>query len=142
MEEGVVYVIGPGTTTRSLMDVMGLDNTLLGVDVVLDHQQIGKDVSEAELLELIGDKPARIVITPIGGQGHILGRGNHQISPQVIRKVGKEHLIIVATHAKLKALNGRPLLVDTYDEELNKSLCGLIKVTTGYEESVLYRVDY
>jgi predicted polyphosphate/ATP-dependent NAD kinase len=81
-------------------------------------------------------------VTVIGCQGHIFGRGNQQISPRVIRQVGRENIIVVATKEKLASLKGRPLLVDTGDEELDEELSGYLKVTTGYQDYVMYRVGY
>ena len=142
MDADTYYIIGPGTTTRGLMDVLQLPNTLLGVDIIKDQQLVANDVSEQTILELVADQPAKIVITPIGGQGHILGRGNHQISPQVIRCVGANNIIVISPKSKLKELEGRPLLVDTYDEQLNESLSGLIEIVTGYEDRVVYRISF
>ena len=78
-------------------------------------------------------------MTLIGGQGHIFGRGNHQISPAVIRAA--EDITIVATKSKIRELQGRPLLVDTWDADLNAQLKGFRKVVTGFEDSVLYAVE-
>ena len=85
MEPGVTYVMGPGSTIAAVMDELGLDGTLLGVDVVRDRQVVASDAGERQVLDLIEGRDARIVVTVIGGQGHILGRGNQQISPQVVR---------------------------------------------------------
>lgn len=82
------------------------------------------------------------MITLIGGQGHILGRGNQQLSADFIRSIGKENIIVIATKKKLQALNGRPLIVDSGDAELDKLLSGHIKVVTGYHDQVLYPVGY
>lgn len=141
MEAGVFYVIGPGTTTRSIMERLALDNTLLGVDVVKDKKLLARDVSEQELYQLLKNNPARVVITAIGGQGHILGRGNQQISPRIIRSVGKENIIVVASKDKLVALQPRPLLVDTGDPELDRELCGYTRVITGWEDAVVYKIE-
>lgn len=142
MDEDTLYIMGPGTTTRAVMEAMGLPNTLLGVDLVKDQELVAADVGEKELLEATCNTPAKIVVTLIGGQGHILGRGNHQISPAVIRQVGVENLVVIATKSKLQELEGRPLLVDTWDEALNEAIAGLIEVITGYEDRVAYRVTY
>jgi len=136
------YIIGPGTTTRALMECLGLENTLLGVDVIRNSELVASDVTETRLLELVGENRARIVVTVIGGQGHLFGRGNQQLSPEVIRRVGREHIIIVATKEKLISLSGRPLLVDTGDEALNQELSGYVRVTTGYRDYVMCKVGY
>ena len=59
-------------------------------------------------------------MTPIGGQGFIFGRGNQQISPKVIRQVGLDNIVVVATKSKLDKL--KSLRVDTGDPELDKAL--------------------
>lgn len=141
MDEDDIYIFGPGTTTRAVMENMDLDNTLLGVDVVQGQTLLAKDVTEQEILQLTQGKSAKIVVTLIGGQGHIFGRGNHQIGPEVIRQIGKENIIVISPKSKLTELEGRPLLVDTFDPMLNESLCGLVEVVTGYDDHVVYRID-
>jgi len=142
MEEDCFYIIGPGTTTRAIMEALGIRNTLLGVDVILNKQLVAGDVSEGRLLDLIQGKRSKIVVTIIGGQGHIFGRGNQQISSRVIREVGKDRIIVIATKEKIASLYGRPLLVDTGDEDLNRMLSGYMRVTTGFGECVMYKVGY
>ena len=141
MEESTCYIIGPGSTTAVIMAHLGLENTLLGVDVIQGKQLVAQDVSEQQLVDLVNKHNCKIVITPIGGQGHILGRGNHQLGPEIIKTVGKENIIVVATQSKLRSLEGRPLLVDSYDESVAQIMQGLISVVTGFEDSVLYRVE-
>ncbi len=104
MQPGRLYVIGPGTTTRGIMRILELPNTLLGVDVVGERAVVASDVSENDLLRLTAERPATVVVTAIGGQGHIFGRGNQQISPRVLRQVGLDNIVVVATHQKLLAL--------------------------------------
>lgn len=140
MQDDYIYIIGPGTTTRPITEKLGLKKTLLGVDVVFKGKLMASDVNEAQLLKLIEGKNAKIVVTVIGGQGFIFGRGNQQISSEVIRKVGKENVIVVATPNKLASLMGKPLLVDTGDEDVDKMLSGYVKVITGYGRGVVYRV--
>ena len=141
MEPGTHYLIGSGTTAAAIMENLNLDNTLLGVDVVLNEKLLIADAKESDLSSLVQSGSSEIVVTVIGGQGHIFGRGNQQLSPKVIRAVGLNHITIIATKSKLEALEGKPLLVDTGDPLLDDELCGLIRVTTGYEDSVLYRVS-
>lgn len=141
MREDWLYVLGPGTTTRAIATEMGLKKTLLGVDVVQNKRLIASDVNEAQLLELIKGNTVKIVVTPIGGQGYILGRGNQQISPRVIKHAGRENIIVVSTTDKIYALGGRPLLVDTGERELDESLSGYIHIVTGYDQEMVYRVS-
>lgn len=141
MDMNVTYVMGSGSTVATIMEAMGLPATLLGIDVIRGGKLLASDVSESELLELLGGSdPAVIVVTAIGGQGHIFGRGNQQLSPAVIRRVGIENIRIVASKAKLAGLEQRPLLVDTGDVALDESIAGMKPVITGYADRVLYRV--
>ncbi|GAB3037240.1 ATP-NAD kinase family protein [Bowmanella dokdonensis] len=136
--EDEVFVMGSGSTVGGIMSELGLENTLLGVDLVRDKQLLGRDMTAEELLKAIEGKPAKLVITLIGGQGHVFGRGNQQLSPTLIRAIGRENILLVATKGKLQALNGRPLIADTGDAELDQQLSGLMPVITGYHDEVLY----
>ncbi len=142
MEDDCLYIIGPGTTTRAIASELGLEKTLLGVDVVLNRQLIGIDVNESELLELIKGHRARIIVTPIGGQGYIFGRGNQQISHHVIEEIGRQNIIVVGTTTKIHALGGRPLLVDTGDRGVDELLSGYLSIVTGYNEEMIYKVSF
>jgi predicted polyphosphate/ATP-dependent NAD kinase len=140
MRPGVAYVIGPGTTTRPILERMGLDKTLVGVDVVCDRGLLAKDANEAMLLDILETHPGEIIVTPIGGQGYLLGRGNQPISPAVVEAVGRENIAVVSTPEKLHALRGQPLLVDSGDDETDRRLSGYVRVITGYRECSVYRV--
>jgi predicted polyphosphate/ATP-dependent NAD kinase len=140
MQAGVAYILGPGTTTRAFAQALNVEKTLVGVDVVCDGQLIAKDVTQAQLLSLLETMPARIIVTPIGGQGFLFGRGNQQIGPEVIRKVGRENIIVVSTSDKLRALRIQPLIVDTGDPEVDALLSGYFNVVTGYKERTVYKV--
>lgn len=142
MEEDETYIMGSGSTVGFIMEELGLENTLLGVDLIQDHELLAQDLTAQQLLQLTENKPTKLVITLIGGQGHIFGRGNQQLSPELIKRIGKENIIVVATKTKLQALNGRPLIADTGDVELDQLLCGPIKVVTGFHDQVLYPVGY
>ena len=140
-DDDTLYIIGPGTTTAAILDALSIPNTLLGVDVILNKKMLASDAGESELLTLIDDKPAKIVVTVIGGQGYIFGRGNQQISPRVIRQVGKDNIIVAATRGKLLELRGRPLLVDSGDAALDTELSGYVSVVTGFGEAHIYKVS-
>lgn len=140
MEPDVLYIIGSGTSTRPIMDKLGLPNTLLGIDIVQNKKLVASDVNEKEILKYIEGKEAKIIVTVIGGQGYIFGRGNQQISGDVIRKVGKNNIKIIATKKKLMSLQDRPLLVDTGDDEVNSMFNGYTMVRTSYTEETLHMV--
>ncbi len=140
MLAGWLYIIGPGTTTRAIAERLGFPKTLVGVDVYDLDGLVALDADEASLLKLLEKQPAQIIVTPIGGQGFIFGRGNQQISPKVLKKVGRENIIVVSLSEKINALMGEPLLVDTGESDLDASLCGYFPVITGYHEKVIYRV--
>jgi len=140
MDDGWLYVIGPGTTTWAITSRLGLDKTLIGVDVVAEGKLVAADVNESRLLELLEGRKTRIIVTPIGGQGYIFGRGNQQISPRVIEQVGRENVIVVSTTGKIHSLGGRPFLVDTGDRKVDEMLSGYVKVITGYNEQIVYKV--
>jgi predicted polyphosphate/ATP-dependent NAD kinase len=141
MLPGWLYVLGPGTTTRAITDRLGLPKTLVGVDVYTREAVVELDVSESRLVELLENQPAKIIVTPIGGQGFIFGRGNQQISPKVIQKVGRDNILVVSPSEKLNALQGEPLLVDTGEPSVDKMLKGYLTVVVGYREKVVYRVE-
>jgi predicted polyphosphate/ATP-dependent NAD kinase len=131
MEPDVVYIVSAGTTTRTIGDLLDQKKTLLGVDIFWNKNIVAKDVNEKQILEAIKDKTARIIVTPIGGQGFIFGRGNQQISPKVIRQVGIDNILVIATDNKMKNL--KSLKVDTGDAELDAEFQGTIKVVTDYK---------
>jgi predicted polyphosphate/ATP-dependent NAD kinase len=132
MKPDIAYVIGPGTTTRTIGDLLDAKKTLLGVDIFCNKSLIAKDVNEKQILEIIEEKPTRIIVTPIGGQGFIFGRGNQQISPKVIRQAGLDNITVIATENKMKDLKN--LRVDTGDPELDSAFGGSIKVVTDYKK--------
>lgn len=137
-QPNVRYVFGPGSTLQGLARNLGLDTTLLGVDVIENGQVLARDLTEAQLFELVESHPALLLLSVIGGQGHILGRGNQQISPRVVRAIGLDQLRVVATKRKLTSLQGRPLLVDSGDPQLDGDFASALKVWAGYREELLY----
>jgi predicted polyphosphate/ATP-dependent NAD kinase len=134
------YIIGPGTTTRAILTSLDLPKTLIGVDVVRGRNLIIPDANEKSLLDLLENHQAKVVITPVGGQGYILGRGNQQISPEVLRRVGLDNVLVISALEKIHTLDGNPLLVDTGDPDIDQELSGYIEVITGYGERIIYPV--
>ena len=140
MKPDVTYIIGPGTTTRTIGDLLDAKKTLLGVDLFCTKKLVANDVNEAQILKAIEGKPVQIIVTPIGGQGFIFGRGNQQISPRVIRRVGLDKIIVVATESKLRGL--KALRVDTGDPSLDAAFRERkIKVVADYKVEREMRVE-
>lgn len=128
------YILGPGTTMKYIADFLGVEKTLLGVDIY-QNKNVLKDVNEERILKEVKDwKNAWLVLSPIGRQGILLGRGNQQISPEVIRRIGKEHIIVGATRNKIQGIDGGVLRVDTGDPQVDQMLRGYIRVAIDYRE--------
>jgi predicted polyphosphate/ATP-dependent NAD kinase len=140
MKPDVTYIIGPGTTTRTIGDLLDANKTLLGVDIFYNKKIVASDVNEKQILEKIRGKTAQIIVTPIGGQGFIFGRGNQQISPKVIRRVGLDNIVVVATEGKLRSL--KSLRVDTGDPNLDDALRShKLKVVADYKTEYMLRIE-
>jgi len=138
MDSDTCILFGPGSTKLAVLARIGLAGTLVGVDVILRGKLIAADVNEPQLARLLQhhDK-ARIIITPVGGQGFLFGRGNQPLSARVIRAVGVENISVISTAAKLQALGGRPLRVDLDDADLLRRFPLNVRVVTGSGESLL-----
>ena len=144
LEADALYILGSGGTLKHLKETLGIDSpTLLGVDVWYQGRILYHDIHEQKLFELIQDYPkVKILLSVIGGQGVVLGRGNQQISSRIIEHVGIQSLQFISTQAKLLALGGRALSVDSGDDALNKRLAGFHKIICGYDDFVLYEIAY
>ena len=139
MQPGTLYLLGPGTTVRAVAEELGVEKTLLGIDAVVDGERVGSDLNERAILDLLDNYPERkIVVTPIGGNGFVLGRGNKQLTPQMLRRVGSQHLIVIATPDKLAHLD--VLRVDTEDRALDETLSGYREVIVGYRRARMVKV--
>jgi len=140
MAPGRLYILGPGTTMRAVADELGVDKTLLGIDLVRDGERLAGDAGEHDILNYL-DGDGAIVVTPIGGQGHFFGRGNQQISARVIARVGRENITVAATMEKIASLRDSLLHVDTGDRALDAELSGWRKVITGFHTDSVCRVS-
>ncbi|MFV2091091.1 MAG: ATP-NAD kinase, partial [Pseudomonadales bacterium] len=132
-------VLGPGGTLFEIKHALDLNATLLGFDVWQQGRQLGADVDAAWLLAEI--QTAIVVLSFTRGQGFLIGRGNQQLSADFLRRVGRDALWVVGTRTKLGSLEGRALLLDTDDPELDRRFSGLIEVTAGYEDRLFHRVS-
>lgn len=142
---GILYILGPGTTTRRVLDHLGLEGSLLGVDAVRDGKLLGRDLTRADLAALVQRCPARIILGIIGGQGYSFGRGNQQIGPEIIRRVlaaaGRDGIILLASQRKILALGESRLLADTGDPAVDAMLRGYARVRLGPGLSTMMRID-
>jgi predicted polyphosphate/ATP-dependent NAD kinase len=140
MKPDIIYIVGPGTTTRTFADLLDEKKTLLGVDLFCNKKIIARDVNEEQILEAIRGKTAKIIATPVGGQGFVFGRGNQQLSPRVIRQVGLDNVVVVATEGKLRSL--KTLRVDTGDAELDAAIREhKVRVVTDYKTEHAAKVE-
>ena len=139
MVPGTLYLLGCGTTVGAIAEELGIGKTLLGVDAVIDGRPVGSDLNEQAILALLDRySQARIIVTPLGGNGFIFGRGNKQFTPEVLRRVGRENIVVIANREKLMTLAA--LHVDTGDSDLDAELAGYIDVTVGLSHRKVMRV--
>ncbi len=134
MEKDTFYIIGSGSSASQVLKELRLPFTMLGIDMIKNKKLIAKDVNEQELLKIIGNAPTRLVVSPMGNQGYVFGRGNQQLSAQVLEKISKSDLIILSTDWKLRSLNNRAMLIYTGDAEIDARFSGFYRVITGYEQ--------
>jgi predicted polyphosphate/ATP-dependent NAD kinase len=139
MEEETLYFLGPGTTVKSITDQLKLVKSLLGVDAIYNKSLIGKDLNENGIIELLDKyQKGKIIVSPIGGQGFVFGRGNKQFTPKILKRLGKKNIIIIGTEEKIKSL--KCLMVDTGDIKTDKMFKGLAKVIIGYKEELIIEI--
>jgi predicted polyphosphate/ATP-dependent NAD kinase len=134
------YIIGPGATAKKVLNNVGLEGTLLGVDVLLNGDMVARDADVGTLRAIVSRHRSKIIVGIIGGQGHIFGRGNQQIGADIIRSVGRDNLIIIAGRSKLADLRGRPLIADSGDAAVDTMLSGFLRVRTGPGQTAIMPV--
>ncbi|NHI82869.1 MAG: ATP-NAD kinase [Candidatus Thorarchaeota archaeon] len=135
------YILGPGTTVKKVAELLDVEKTTLGVDIYR-NEQVYKDVNEEQILNLVDDfNKTWIVVSPIGHQGMLFGRGNQQISPNIIQKVGKDNIIVICTPAKLRGIENGTLKVDTGDPSVDELLRGYVRVLTDYNEIRMVKIE-
>ena len=141
MKPGRAYVVGPGRSAKAVLDALGLQGTLLGTDVVQDRSLVGRDLGSDEIEGLAGSGPVGVILGVIGGQGHVLGRGNQQIRPALIRRAGRDGLVIISSEDKLARLAAGELYVDSGDPDLDRELEGFVRVRTGAGRRMMMRLS-
>jgi predicted polyphosphate/ATP-dependent NAD kinase len=142
MDDDTNYVIGPGTTCKAILKSLHLDSILTGVDIVRKKDLICGDANESDITACVTATRSKIVVTVIGGQGFIFGRGNQQISEKILFNVGIENIIVIATQEKLLSLEGNPLRIDLNIAAATSMFPDYIKVVTGYNTMTVYPVEH
>lgn len=142
MADGPLWLLGAGRTVQAIKRRLAPEDggTLFGLDAAKDGSLVERDLDARRIEKLVASGPARLVISPTGGQGFLIGRGNQQLSPAALARLGAENIVVVATRSKLIGLAGRPLWVDSGDPEVDRMLAGLHEVVTGYDDAVAYRI--
>lgn len=141
LKNEVYYLLGPGTTVKAITDILKQEKTVLGIDLLLNKKIIGKDLTENQILSFIEGKKIKIIISLIGKQGFLFGRGNLQFSPIILEKIGPENIIIIATNYKLQNINHQILRLDTRSSELDEKMRGLYKILVDYDEIRICKVE-
>jgi len=143
MTEDRLIIWGSGGTLRTIGKIVGLKPTLLGIDASVGEKQVGVDLNEEQLLELLDthNGPITLLLSPMGGQGFLIGRGNLQLSPAVLRHVGVNDVLGICTPAKL--LTVRRLRIETGDTNLDAEFAEkkYLKVLQGYRTTRVLPVE-
>jgi predicted polyphosphate/ATP-dependent NAD kinase len=142
LPRGRLTLLGPGTTTGRVLSHLGLRGTLLGVDAVRDGELLGVDLDEEGILALLDDAHDALLLSGVvGGQGSLFGRGNQQLSPRVLRRLGRDRIQVVAAADKLLHLSPPRLRVDTGDDALDAELCGYVRVHVGPGRTIVMKIS-
>jgi len=142
IDPNTLYILGPGTTVKAVAEILGVDKTLLGVDILFGKRLIAKDVNEQKIIETLEEYrsyPVKVIVSPLGAQGFVFGRGNQQISPKVLSRVSKEDLIILSTKYKLSMTP--TLRIDTGNSEIDEKFKGYVKVIADYNEEIVMKIE-
>jgi predicted polyphosphate/ATP-dependent NAD kinase len=134
MDSTSYYIFGPGTTVRAIFDLMKLEKTLLGFDIVKNGQLIASDVNESEIMQIVKKGTIKLVISPIGRQGFVFGRGNLQITGKIISEISKDNIHVICSRSKLSTLPEGYIRTDIRDPEMDKKLRGFYRVLIDYHE--------
>ncbi|MCX8189344.1 MAG: ATP-NAD kinase family protein [Nitrososphaeria archaeon] len=142
IDPNTLYILGPGTTVKAITDMLGVNKTILGVDILLGNKLIAKDVNEQKIIEILEKyrhNPFKVIVSPLGAQGYVFGRGNQQISPRILSKISKDDVIVISTRFKLQRT---PILrIDTGDPKVDEKFKGYIKVIIDYNEELVTKIE-
>jgi len=143
VEDGRLVIWGSGGTLREIGGNIGFELTTLGIDATIGSEQVGTDLAESGLIEILDshEGPVTLLLSPMGGQGFLIGRGNLQLSPTVLSSIGIDNIIGVVTPAKL--LTVRSLRIETGDDSLDQEFSAkrYMKVLQGYRTTRILPVS-
>ena len=142
--ENCLIIWGAGGSLNKIANLCNLDTTLLGIDISKGNKLIGTDLSEKELISILdnySENEIVLLLSPMGGQGFLIGRGNLQLSPDVLRKIGIDNIMGVATPAKLLSISR--IRIDTGDTSLDKEIRGkkYVKIIQGYRTIKIVKIE-
>ena len=141
MDADSLYLVGPGSTTWSLKQKLSGQGSMLGVDIYHGRKLVNRDVMASDLERMTAHQASQALVTCIGGQGHVFGRGNQQFSGRVLAALTLERVTVLATSQKLATLKGRPFIADVGDAKAAASMTGFVRVVTGYRSESYYRCE-
>ena len=138
-----LIIWGSGGTLRAIASNIGFELTTLGIDATIGGEQVGTDLDESGILALLGSHvgPTTLLLSPMGGQGFLIGRGNLQLSPDVLDSIGIDNILGVVTPAKL--LTVRALRIETGDDDLDQEFASkrYMKVLQGFRTTRILPVS-
>ena len=141
MEENIYYLVGPGSTTKAITNALNQNKTVLGVDLLLNKKIVAYDLNEQQILNYIRGKKAKIIVSLIGRQGFLFGRGNLQFTPRILKNIGPQNIIIISSKFKLQNIPNQILRLDTRDSRLDQDMKGFYKVIVDYDEIKICKVE-
>lgn len=141
LEKDIYYLLGPGTTTKAVADALNQKKTVLGVDLLFNKKIVELDLNEEQILKQIKGKRAKIIVSLIGNQGFLFGRGNLQFTPTILKQIGTKNIIIISTKYKIENIPNQKLRLDTRSAELDREMAGLYKIITDYDETKICKVE-
>jgi|TARA_B100000959_G_scaffold108906_1_gene114816 predicted polyphosphate/ATP-dependent NAD kinase len=143
VDEGHLVIWGSGGTLREIGGNIGFELTTLGIDATIGSEKVGTDLAESGIIEILDshDGPVTLLLSPMGGQGFLIGRGNLQLSPSVLSSIGIDNIMGVVTPAKL--LTVRALRIETGDDSLDQEFASkrYMKVLQGYRTTRILPVS-
>jgi predicted polyphosphate/ATP-dependent NAD kinase len=141
LEKDIYYLLGPGTTTKAIADALNQKKTVLGVDLLVNKKIVELDLNEEQILKQIKGKSAKIIVSLIGNQGFLFGRGNLQFTPPILKQIGTKNIIIISTKYKIENIPNQKLRLDTRSAKLDREMAGLYKIITDYDETKICKVE-